>query len=341
MSTMTEPTLATPAVPRLLPKPMTLLVGLVVIGVAVVAASSAPRVLASLLTQSVIVAFLALGVGLLIRISGLVSFGHAAPFGLGAYGAAWALSPAAPIAPEIGLLLIAPAIGAAFFLIGLVVSRIEGIAFGMLTLALGQSVHVAANKFRAFSGGSDGLIVDVPRRLWGLRTEALQTPSGMLIVAVATLMAVLLALAVFERTRAGRLAVAIRENEERVRFLGYRTRALKAVVLALSAAIPALGGVLFTLYQGFVSPEILTWGFSGQALIMAILGGSVALWGPIAGALAFFVLREELGGLTSHWLAILGTTLIVVTVTWPTGLAGAFGALRRRLAGAVAKGDPT
>lgn len=336
---MTERSASSSVFARLAPKPSTLLVGLAVIGLAALVAAFAPRVLASLLTQSVIVAFLALGVGLLIRTSGLVSFGHAAPFGLGAYGAAWALSPAAPLAPEIGLLLIAPAIGGVFYLIGLVVSRIEGIAFGMLTLALGQSVHVAANKFRNLSGGSDGLIVEVPRRLWGLRTESLQTPTGMLIVAVATLMLVLLGLAIFERTRAGRLAVAIRENEERVRFLGYRTRALKAVVLALSAAIPALGGVLFTLYQGFVSPEILTWGFSGQALIMAILGGAVALWGPIAGALAFFVLREELGGLTSHWLAILGTTLIVVTVTWPTGLAGAFAALRRRLTGSTAKGE--
>ena len=175
---MTEHTLATPAVTRLLPKPGTLLVGLVVIGVAVVAASSAPRVLASLLTQSVIVAFLALGVGLLIRVSGLVSFGHAAPFGLGAYGAAWALSPAAPIAPEIGLLLIAPAIGAAFFLIGLVVSRIEGIAFGMLTLALGQAVHVAANKFRTLSGGSDGLIVDVRNRQMTAAIKAIEALRG-------------------------------------------------------------------------------------------------------------------------------------------------------------------
>jgi branched-chain amino acid transport system permease protein len=336
---MADPTASPRPLARRLPTLPALVFGLASIAAAVAAGSFAPRVFASLMAQGVIVAFFALGVGLLIRISGLVSFGHAAPFGLGAYGAAWALSPAAPLAPEFGLLLIVPAVGLAFFLIGLVVSRIEGIAFGMLTLALGQSVHVAANKFRNLSGGSDGLIVDLPHRLWGFRTEVLQTPSGMLVVAVGLLMLVLFALAIFERTRAGRLAVAIRENEERVRFLGYRTRALKAVVLALSAAIPALGGVLFTLYQGFVSPEILTWGFSGQALIMAILGGTVALWGPVAGALAFFFLREELGGHTSHWLAILGATLIIVTVIWPTGLAGAFAAARRRLAGFATKGE--
>jgi branched-chain amino acid transport system permease protein len=208
----------------------------------------------------------------------------------------------------------------------------------MLTLALGQSVHVAANKFRNLSGGSDGLIVDVPRRLWGLRTDSLQTPSGMLIVAVATLMLVLLALAIFERTRAGRLAVAIRENEERVRFLGYRTRVLKAAIFALSAAIAGLGGVLFALYQGFVSPEILHWSFSGSALIMSILGGTSALWGPIAGAFGFFFLREGLTEITTHWLAVLGITLILVTVAWPSGLVGLVEAARGVLGRRPAKG---
>jgi branched-chain amino acid transport system permease protein len=323
---------------RFLPDRATLIAaGLAAVAVWAVAAFG-PRVVVALLAQALIVSFLALGVGVLIRLSGLVTFGHAAPFGLGAYGAAWALGPAAPLAPEIGLLAVVVGIGGLFWLIGLVVGRLEGIAFGMLTLALGQAVFVAAGKFRHLTGGSDGLIVDLPRRLFGARTDALQTPAGMLAIAAAILALVLFALRSFERTRAGRLAVAIRENEERVRFLGYRTRALKALVFALSAAIPALGGVLFTLHQGFVSPEVLTWGFSGHALIMAILGGTVALWGPIAGALAFFVLREELGGITTHWLAILGTTLIVVTVVWPSGLAGAARALAQRLAGATREG---
>ncbi|MER2605530.1 MAG: branched-chain amino acid ABC transporter permease [Siculibacillus sp.] len=298
----------------------------------------APRVLVSLLTQALIVSFLALGVGVLIRLSGLVTFGHAAPFGLGAYGAAWVLAPNGPFAPEIGLAVVVLGIGLVFWLIGLIVGRVEGIAFGMLTLALGQAVHVAAGKFRHLTGGSDGLIVDLPRRLFGARSDVLQNPYGMLVITAAIMALVLFLLRAFERTRAGRLAVAVRENEERVRFLGYRTRALKALVFALSAALPALGGVLFTLHQGFVSPEVLTWGFSGHALIMAILGGTVALWGPVAGALVFFVLREELGGITTHWLAILGTTLIVVTVVWPTGLAGAAAALKRRLAGSVGQG---
>ena len=315
---------------RLRPDRATLLASALAVAAVWALATFGPRAAVALVAQALIVGFLALGVGVLVRISGLVTFGHAAPFGLGAYGAAWALGPAAPFAPEIGLVAVVLGVALVFWLIGLVVGRVEGIAFGMLTLALGQAVFVAAGKFRHLTGGSDGLIVDLPRRLYGARPDVLQTPHGMLVVAALALAVVVVLLRLFEGTRAGRLAVAIRENEERVRFLGYRTRALKATVFALSAALPALGGVLFTLHQGFVSPEILGWGFSGHALIMAILGGTVALWGPIVGAVAFFVLREELGAVTTHWLAILGTTLIVVTVVWPSGLAGAVEALKRR-----------
>ncbi len=296
------------------------------------------RIVASLLSQAVIVSFLAFGIGFLARTSNLVSFGHAAPFGLGAYGAAWMLSSGSPLSPELGLLLVVPAVAGVFFLVGLVVSRLEGIAFGMLTLALGQAFFVAASKFRGLTGGGDGRIIDLPRRLYGLRTDVVQSPYGMIVIGLVVLALVYLALRAFEATHAGRLAAAIRENDERVRFLGYRTRALKAAMFALSAAIAALGGVLYALYQGFVSPEILHWSYSGSALIMSILGGTSLLWGPIAGAFAFFFMRQELSALTTHWLALVGTTLIVVTVAWPSGLSGGIAALLSRLGLDVRRG---
>ncbi|GIK80918.1 MAG: branched-chain amino acid ABC transporter permease [Alphaproteobacteria bacterium] len=294
--------------------------------------------LLSLLAQAVIVSMLALGVGFLIRVSGLVSFGHAAPFGLGAYAAALALSPGSWLPPEIGLVLIVPTVTFLFFFVGLIASRLEGIAFAMLTLAVGQAIYVAATKFRDVTGGADGLIVELPRRLFGFGTEAIQQPAGMFLLTLALLGCVYALLRLFEFTRYGRLAVAIRENEERVRFLGYRTRALRAGVYAISAGIAALGGILFALYQGFVSPEIVHWTFSGSALIMAILGGTVSLWGPIAGAFVFFFVRDWLSDATTHWLAILGTALIVVTVLWPTGLSGGVYALWDGLAGKGRRG---
>lgn len=336
MATQTLSLSQSPA--RFLPRPATLAALVAVAAAVALVEATGSRILVSLLAQAMIVSLLALGVGFLARTSGLVSFGHAAPFGIGAYATAWALTPGTALPAEAWLLLIVPFVGGVFFLVGLVVSRLEGIAFGMLTLSLGQAVYVAATKFRGLTGGADGMIIDLPRRLFGQRTDVLQSPFGMLVVAVVVLVAVFALLRLFELTHAGRLAVAIRENEERVRFLGYRTRVLKAAVFAMSSAVAALGGVLFALYQGFVSPEILHWSFSGSALIMSILGGTVALWGPIAGAFAYFFLREGLTDITSHWHAVLGTILIIVTVAWPTGLSGAVDALLRRLAGRKPRG---
>lgn len=289
---------------------------------AVAAFGLASPALVSLAAQAAILALLALGVGLLNRVLGQISFGHAAPFGLAAYGTAVMLGGGA-MPPELAIGLVVLAIFGLFFAVGLVVSRLEGIAFSMLTLAIGQGAFVAVTKFRGLTGGADGVILSLPRRLFGLDSAILQRPDGMVAVSVAVLAVVYTMLRLFELSRLGRLAVAIRENEERARFLGFRTRAMSAFVYGLSCLVAGCGGVLFSLYQGFVSPEILHWSFSGSALIMAILGGSTALWGPIGGACVYLLIRDSLSEVTHHWHFVLGVLLIAVTVAWPTGLAGA------------------
>jgi branched-chain amino acid transport system permease protein len=296
------------------------------------------HILLSLLAQAGITAVLALGVGLLLRTLGLVSFGHAAPFGIGAYGAALVLNGSRAVPVEIGLGLVVLGVVIAFFLIGMLVSRLEGIGFAMFTLAVGEAFSVAASKFRDLTGGADGVSVNLPARLFGLDSELLQHPAGMFLVSAGLLAALYLAIRVFEASHPGKLAAAIRENELRATFLGYRTRVLRATVYGVSCGVASLGGILFALYQGFVSPEILHWTASGSALIMAILGGTVTIWGPIAGAFAFFFARDKLGDVTSHWLAILGISLIVVTVVWPTGISGGVRALQARLARARTSG---
>lgn len=296
------------------------------------------HVLLSLLAQAAITAVLALGAGLLLRTLGLVSFGHAAPFGIGAYGAALVLSGPHALAAEPLLGLVVLGVIVAFFLVGMLVSRLEGIAFAMFTLAVGEASSVAATKFRGLTGGADGVSVTLPARLFGLQSELLQQPAGMFLLGVGLLAAFYLAIRLFEASHPGKLAAAIRENEVRATFLGYRTRVLRATVYAVSCGVASVGGILFALYQGFVSPEILHWTASGSALIMAILGGTVTIWGPIAGAFVFFFARDKLGEVTSHWLAILGVSLIAVTVVWPTGISGGVRALQARLSRARTPG---
>ena len=122
----------------------------------------------------------------------------------------------------------------------------------------------------------------------------------------------------------------------RARFVGYRTKVPRAIVLAVSAFVAALGGVLFALYNAFVSPDVLHWSLSGSALIMVIIGGPKLLWGPAFGAIVFFFFKDIAGNITEHWPAMIGMTLIVVTVLLPLGIGGSLQRLFVRLRGAKA-----
>lgn len=280
----------------------------------------------SLLVQATIAAIFALGIGFLIRQNGMVSFGHAAFFGLPGY-LVGALLPLKLVPAE---LLVLGGIGLtalAAFAIGLVIVRVHGIAFGMLTLAIGQAVYEATTRLRGVTGGHDGMSLKFPRELFGLPLKVFQQPSSMLIVSWLVLVAILALLSLFAGSRHGALSEAIRDNEERARFLGYKTLVPRATVFAVSAAVAATGGALFALYNAFVSPETVHWTASGSALIMAILGGTGAPWGPVVGAFIYFFLKEAVGTVTTHWLSIIGACLILVTVALPSGLSGALAKL--------------
>lgn len=283
----------------------------------------------TLMAQSTFYALLALGVGLLIRQNGMVSFGHAAFFGLPGYLTGIGIMHTG--LPAEALLLGSVAVVALFaFVVGLVFVRVHGIAFGMLTLAIGQMTYEAATRLRGLTGGHDGMSLKFPATLFGAPLKTFQQPDTMFAVSWCVLVAAMVIALLFARSAFGRLTEAIRENEQRTGFLGYRTLLPRAAVFALSAAIAASGGVLFALNNAFISPDALHWTASGSALIMAILGGTIAPWGPALGAVVYFFLKEAVGSITIHWLGIIGTGLIVVTVAFPHGLAGLFGRAFRR-----------
>jgi len=284
----------------------------------------------TLLTQAAIGALLAVSVGLLIRQNGAVSFGQALYFGLGAYGVALAVRQGAfPI--EVGLFLAIAAPSLLAFGFGLVIVRIRGVAFGMLTLAIGQAFYELVGRWRELANGDDGLAFSLSGRIFGAPIAWVQNPASMFVICWLVLMLVLVALSSFARSHYGTLTLAIRDNEERARFIGYATVLPRALVFALSAALAALAGVLFALYNSFVSPDILHWSYSGAALIMAIIGGTRFVWGPALGAAIYFFFKNAAGDFTEHWPAIIGLTLIVVTVLLPRGISGALQTLIARL----------
>jgi len=275
----------------------------------------------SLLTQATIYAVFALGVGVLLRQNGMVSFGHALFFG-GASYVTGVLLQQNRMDPELAILAALLLVTLAAFVIGLVIVRVPGVAFGMLTLAIGQMFYLTASRARGVTGGADGMTIDWPSRLFGLPVSQLLKPGSMFLVAWGTLVLVMFVLACLLRTRFGAITEAVRDHEERARFIGIATLWPRAAVYALSAFVAGVAGVLSALNTGFVSPESLHWSLSGVALMMVVVGGSGSLWGPAVGALVYFSFKDILGEYATHWMTIFGVLLIAIIVFSPTGVAG-------------------
>lgn len=279
--------------------------------------------LLSLLTQSIIYAVFALGVGVLLKQNGMVSFGHALFFG-GASYLIGILLQLQLMSAELAILVTLLAVTVAAFLIGLVIVRVPGVAFGMLTLAIGQMFFLTASRARGLTGGADGMNIDWPSRLFGFPMSQMLKPATMFLVCWSTLVVVMFLLAWLMRTRFGGITEAVRDNEERARFIGITTLLPRAAVYALSALVTSVAGVLSAMNTGFVSPESMHWSLSGVALMMVVVGGFKALWGPAVGAVVYFMFKDILGEHATHWMTIFGMALIAVIVFSPTGVAGMF-----------------
>ena len=279
------------------------------------------KIALSLLAQSLFDALLATSVGFLILQNGRVSFGQAAFSGLGGY-AFGVLVARKLVGAEAALAvaLVLPTLAA--FLLGLVIARVSGVAHAMLTLAVGQALYEIAFRWRELAKGDDGMSFDLPPRIFGFPSRVFQDPALMVVLTWSILVVVLVGLALFTRSRTGMLAAAIRDNEERARFLGFSTTLPRALVYAIAALVAAAAGVLQAAYNGYIAPQMFHWTVSGFALIMAIIGGAKFIIGPAVGAVALFYVKDAAGQFAEYWPAIVGVTLVVVTLTMPQGIVG-------------------
>lgn len=289
------------------------------IGIMLVTTSNS---LLGMFTQAVIYAIFALGVGVLLKQNGLVSFGHALYFGAAGYGMGLLLQldwmPAEWAIPAVLL-----GIGVLAFLIGLVIVRVPGIAFGMLTLAIGQMAYLSAARARGMTGGADGMNINWPQTLFGVSQSTLLKPTVLFMIAWVLMLLVSCVLLWLMQTRFGSITEAVRDNEERARFIGIRTTVPRAAVYALSAVTTGVAGMLSSLNSGFISPESLHWSASAITLLMVVVGGYKTLIGPIVGAVIYFLFKDFLGDYATHSMAIFGAALIAVIVFSPDGIVGA------------------
>ena len=293
-----------------------------------------------LVTKIMVFAIFALSLELLVGGTGLVCFGHAAFFGIGAYAAVL-------LSPKDGpgaLLWLLPAAVAAAALYALVVGalslRTKGVYFIMVTLAFAQMAYYVVHD-TPLGGGTDGIYLTAKPALGTL--VDLDKPLVLYAFTLVTLIAVFGFLALLSRSRFGRALAGIRVNEQRMRATGFPTYPYKLAAFTVSGAIAGLAGFLFAVKDGFVNPEMLSWHFSGAVLIMIILGGIGHLRGALIGAFAFALLQEFFqseaifGGFAKHWHLGLGLAIIVSVALLPKGLVGIPGQWRDRLVGRAAR----
>jgi branched-chain amino acid transport system permease protein len=271
-----------------------------------------------------IFAIAAVSLDLILGYGGLVSFGHAAFIGLGAY----AVGILADAGVEEGLLLLPAAmLAAAVFalLTGAVSLKTRGVHYIMITLAFGQMAYFTMTSLSAY-GGDDGLTLWSRPLLAGFK--ALNDRSVFYYVVLALLVAAWALCRAVTRSRFGRVLRGCREDEERMRALGYSPFAYRLAATVIAGAIAGLAGALLAVQTEFVSPAYMSWQRSGELIVMVVLGGIGSLHGAIVGAAAFLLAEELLSGVTEHWRLIFGPLLILVVLFLRGGLGGLLGKTR-------------
>lgn len=289
-----------------------------------------------LVTKIMVYAIFALSLELLVGTTGLVCFGQAAFFGIGAYAAVM-LSPSSDAASLLWLLPACVIAAALYALaVGALSLRTKGVYFIMVTLAFAQMAYYVVHD-TPLGGGTDGIYLNAKPTLGTLLD--LDKPLVLYGFTLACLVGSFGFLALVLRSPFGRALAGIRVNEQRMRATGFSTYPYKLAAFTLSGGLAGLAGFLFAVKDGFVNPELMSWHLSGAVLIMIILGGLGHLRGALIGAFAFALLQEffkseaVFGSFAKHWTLGLGLTIIVSVALLPRGLVGVPGQWRERLLG--------
>jgi branched-chain amino acid transport system permease protein len=285
-----------------------------------------------LLTYGLIAAIAALGFNLLLGYTGLLSFGHSAYFGMGAYTVALVAQHLGPHSMEFYILIGIPVVAIVSALFGYICVRHTRIFFGILTLALSQVVYSLVLKLYWVTGGSDGLRVPRPALLLGLVNfsgpRAFQqfiTSYYYYVLAIFVVCVVLMWVIV--HSPFGKALQAIRDNEVRARFLGLRVRRFRLISFLVSGTFTGLAGVLWVPLNGLTTPDVLYWTFSGEIVFSALLGGFRNFAGPIVGGIAFTYLKTYAVATTEYWQLLLGVVLVTLVLVLPTGIVGGLSTL--------------
>jgi branched-chain amino acid transport system permease protein len=280
----------------------------------------------ALISEIFIFAIFAMSLDLLLGFTGLMSLGHAAFFGLGAYAVA-VLGTQFGVNAWLGVAAGIVLAGCGAALIGFFCVRTAGIPFLMLTLAFSQLVFSVALKWRDVTGGSDGMAIAEKPSFFGFD---LSNSLVMYFMALSFFALAYWGLRRLLNAPLGHAFVGIRENEQRMMAIGYPTRAYKLLSFTIAGAIAGLAGGLYAIFNGFISADAVYWTASGDILIMTMLGGAGTLIGPALGAAIVLLMKNVVSSYSEHWLAIIGITFICCVMFFPGGLWGSVQKVRWR-----------
>ncbi|HUJ88039.1 MAG TPA: branched-chain amino acid ABC transporter permease [Burkholderiales bacterium] len=282
----------------------------------------------SLGSRVLVLALAAMSLNFLLGFTGVLSFGHAAYFGLGAYGAGMTIKyllPSTPLGILVGVLVGTVAAG----VVGALIVRLRGVYFAMVTIAFGQVFYFIAYRWNSVTGGDDGLSgwKRMPLDLGSAHVDILNDDKAFYFLVLICFAVAVGIMAALLRSPFGRTLLAIRENERRARFLGIPIERHIWLSWVISCLFVSLSGALYALLNNFSDPHNLHWSQSGDFVIMAVLGGMRSFWGPLIGAAIFVVLQDYLSSLTDNWQSFIGLFFVLVVLFFPRGV---LGMIRRR-----------
>jgi branched-chain amino acid transport system permease protein len=278
-----------------------------------------------LASRILVMALAATALNFLLGFTGMLSFGHAAYFGLGAYGVGMTIKyliPSTPLAMLVGVVVgtVAAAV------IGALIVRLRGVYFAMVTIAFGQVFYFIAFRWNAVTGGDDGLSGwrRLPIDLGPFNFDILGNSTLFYYLVLACFAVSVAVMATLLRSPFGRTLLAIRENERRARFLGIPVEQHIWLSFVTSCFFVSLAGALYGLLNNFADPHNLRWDQSGDLVIMVVLGGMRAFWGPLVGAAIFVALQDYLSSQTDNWMSFIGLFFVLVVLFFPRGVLGVF-----------------
>ena len=274
-------------------------------------------------TRVVVMALAATALNFLLGYTGVLSFGHAAYFGLGVYGTGLIMkfivpSTFAGMAVGVVTAIVAAAI------IGLLIVHLRGIYFAMVTIAFGQVFYFIAYRWNNVTGGDDGLSNwhRMPIDFGVARLDIQHSPLTFYYFCLFFFAVAVAIMAALLRSPFGRTLLAIRENERRARFLGLPVDRHIWLSWVISCSFVGLAGTLYALLNNFADPHDLHWSQSGDFVIMAVLGGMRSFWGPLIGAAIFVVLQDYVSTMTQNWMSFIGLFFVLVVLFFPRGVLG-------------------